>query len=351
MGAGAIIRTVVIRPINLVVRPFPGLRKRWEAKKSSFNHYRKLAYYRDDLERSRRFMIWPADDDSYGRLSAQLLFQYHKLEKGLCLADGGRFFGKEAALATMALVARWRRQGYSREDRVYAGAIETLRSYRAMLGGLGVADADGEAVLRSIDALLASEPATVGLDTPQPYRSSSMDMAEMFERLCHERRSVRRYKPDPVDQQVLERAIAMAQLSPSVCNRQAWHVHIYRDREQLKRLLQLQNGNAGFGHQLSTLLIIAMDSTAFFDATERNQQFMDAGLFSMSLVLALQSLGLASCCLNWCVTPHHEDEAHRRGDIPANQRIMMYLAVGHAADDAVAARSPRRDLARVVTTH
>lgn len=350
MGAGAIIRSVVIHPIDLAVRPFPGIRKRWEAKKSSFKHYRKLAYYRDDLERSRRLMIWPADDDSYGKLSAQLLFQYHKLEKGLCLADGKRFFGKDAAVATMALVARWRMKGHPREDRVYAGAIETLRSYRDTLGRFKVADADGEAVLRSIDTLLASEPVTADLDTPQPYHAST-DMAEMFERLCQERRSVRGYKPDPVSQQLLERAIAMAQLSPSVCNRQGWHVHIYREREQLKRLLHLQNGNGGFGHQLSTLLIITMDSTAFFDASERNQQFVDSGLFSMSLVLALQSLGLASCCLNWCVTPHHEDEAHRRGDIPTNQRIMMYLAVGHAADGAAAPRSPRRDLARILTTH
>lgn len=350
MVAGAIIRTLVIHPIDLVLRPFPGISRRWETTKASFKHYRKLAYFRDDFARSCRLMIWQVDDDSYGKLSAQLLFQYHKLEKGLCLADGRRFFGKDAALSTMGLVGRWRRGGHPREDRVYAGAIETLRSYRLALGALGVADAGGDVILHDIDTLLATEPRVADLDTPRPYQKSA-DTAAMFDRLCHERRSVRAYKPEPVEQTMLERAIAMAQLSPSVCNRQAWHVHIYREPEQLKRLLHLQNGNGGFGHQLTTLLIITMSSTAFFDASERNQQFVDAGLFSMSLLLALQAIGLASCCLNWCVSPHHEDEAHRRGNIPADQRIMMYLAVGHGAEDAMVPRSPRRDLVRIVTTH
>ncbi|KQP17915.1 hypothetical protein ASF43_08600 [Pseudorhodoferax sp. Leaf267] len=295
-------------------------------------------------------MVWRATDDSYVKLSAELLYQYHKLEKGLCLTDSTRFFGKDAARAVMHVVTRWRQAGHPRTDRVYVGAIESLRSYRGKLRPLHLPDADGDSVLLDIDVILVDEPLRPELATPVPFRPSA-DTSDAFERLCQERRSVRAYSPTPVDQGLLERAIGIAQWSPSVCNRQAWRVHIYRDRDQIARLLHLQNGNGGFGHQLSTLLVIAMDSTAFFDATERNQQFIDAGLFSMSLILSLQSLGLASCCLNWSVIPAHDVRAHREGGIPENQRIIMYMAVGHAADGALVPRSPRRELQNVVTTH
>ena len=47
------------------------------------------------------------------------------------------------------------------------------------------------------------------------------------------------------------------------------------------------------------LLIIAMDLKAFVPAHERYQHWIDGGMFSMSIIYALHSLGLSSCCLNW----------------------------------------------------
>lgn len=347
---GSIVRAVLVRPIDLMLRPFPNARNRLADKKFEMANMRKLGYFRDDIRRSRQFMIWKPRDDSYDKLSAELLFYYHKLEKGLCLTDSSRFFGKSAALTTMALVKRWRGAGHARSDRVYVGAIETLRSYRDAIDRMKLPGDEGTRLVGQIDAMLVGESPAPQLHTPMAFQPS-VGMIDPFEKLCLDRRSVRAYKPDPVDPQLIARAVSIAQLSPSVCNRQAWHVHIYRNKEDIAQMLKLQNGNAGFGHQLSTLIVVAMDSVAFFDASERNQQFMDAGLFSMSLVLALQSLGLGSCCLNWCVPPENEDEAHRRGKIPAHHRIMMYMAVGHPADHALVPRSPRRELDKIITNH
>jgi nitroreductase len=347
---GSIVRAVFLRPIDLLLRPFPNARNRLADRKFALANGLKLRYFSDDVRRANRFMVWMPRDDGYDKLSAELLFYYHKLEKGLCLTDGSRFFGKAAALTTVALLKRWRSAGHPRSDRVYAGAVETLRSYRDTIAQMQLHGGESAKLVGLIDATLAGDPMVPELHTPMAFRPS-VDMADAFEQLCLDRRSVRAYKPDPVDPPLIARAISIAQLSPSVCNRQAWHVHVYSNRDDIAHMLKLQNGNGGFGHQLSTLLVIAMDSTAFFDASERNQQFIDAGLFSMSLVLALQSLGLASCCLNWCVPPKYEDLAHRRGKIPDHHRIMMYMAVGHPADSALVPRSPRRELGKVVTNH
>ena len=83
--------------------------------------------------------------------------------------------------------------------------------------------------------------------------------------------------------------------SPSACNRQAWHVY-HSDSDEVKlAVLKEQSGNKGFGDKIPNLLIVASDLKAFMPAEERYQHWIDGGMFSMSLVYAFHSLGVASC--------------------------------------------------------
>lgn len=338
-------------PMRVVFRALPGTENRARLWKSRLKLLAKLRYYLSDVAHARRFMSWNDADNSYWKLSSELTFQYHKIEKGLCIAGPKRFFGRDPVKATCQLVERWHQAGLPVGDPVFAGAVEALRAYRRRLAETPPPAEEAPAIYRMLDRCMALAPEAPHLSTPLPYRHSEEGAARMFDQLCLDRRSVRAYRPDEVPMQLLNEAIEVAQFSPSACNRQPWHVHIYRDVPKIKAMLELQNGNTGFGHMLSTLCVITADGNAFFDASERNEPFIDAGLFAMSLVLSLQARGLASCCLNWCVTPDKDAEAHRRGDIPADQRIIMYLAVGYAADEALVPRSPRRALSTVVAVH
>jgi nitroreductase len=338
-------------PMRAVFRVLPGAEDRARLWKFRLKLLAKLRYYLSDIAHARRFMSWSEDDDSYWKLSSELTFQFHKLEKGLCIGGPKRFFGRDPVIATCRLVERWHRAGLPSGDPVFVGAIETLRAYRRRLAETPPPPAEAGAIYRMLDRCMALAPEAPQLSTPLPYRQSEPGTADVFDRLCMDRRSVRAYRADEVPMQLLNEAIEVAQFSPSACNRQPWHVHIYRDPSRIKAMLELQNGNAGFGHTLTTLCVITADANAFFDASERNEQFIDAGLFTMSLVLSLQARGLASCCLNWCVTPDKDREAHRRGDIPEDQKIIMYLAVGYAAEEALVPRSPRRALSTVVSVH
>ncbi|KQP43198.1 hypothetical protein ASF44_06420 [Pseudorhodoferax sp. Leaf274] len=99
------------------------------------------------------------------------------------------------------------------------------------------------------------------------------------------------------------------------------------------------------------MIVICADSRYFFDASERNQPYIDSGLFSMSLILALQARGIASCCLNWCVAPDLDQRAHQQGNIADHEKIIMYLAVGYASANALVPRSPRRTPQSMTTIH
>lgn len=324
----------------------------YQRSRATYHRVRKIAFYLNDARQTLRDMRWDAHaPTNYCALSSELLFQYHKLEKGLCMPGERRFFGYDPAISTIKLLSRWRQAGFSTQDRVYLGAIETLRAYRQRVDE---APPENTKLLRQkIDAELSAQPqAKQELHTPYLFKHEiAAESIHLLEQLATQRRSVRSFRPEPVDQAVLRRAVQVAQLSPSACNRQPWRLHFYNDRPSINALLALQNGNRGFGQTIPTLLVLTSDARSFFDASERHEPYIDGGLFAMSLVLALQAQGIASCCLNWCVEPPQDSAAHQVGQIPASERIVMFIAAGHAEESALVPRSPRRETDSVLLVH
>lgn len=309
-----------------------------------------LRFFLYDIANTYRAMFWVPGSRSYRTLCASLLFQYHKLEKGLVMPGPRRLFGLEPAAAVIQHLERWHAAGHSRQDPIYLGALETLQAFHAHLQRHRL-DPDGRIAPR-VERFLAAHPARQPeLATPRPLAALVTDGGAhaAFRSLAQRRRSVREFRPEPVPGELLAEAVALAQLAPSACNRQPCRVYPIRDEATRKAALALQNGNRGFGHLAPQVLVITADEAGFFDASERHQPYIDGGLFAMSLTLALTSLGVASCCLNWCVPPATDRAAHRLLGIPDSERIVMFMAIGFAPDDCHVPQSPRREPEQVLT--
>ncbi|WP_052190667.1 nitroreductase family protein [Chitinibacter sp. ZOR0017] len=340
------------RMIRETALRIPGLATMYSGSRSFYHRTRKILFYVRDAKLTFKHMNWMgAHQRAYTTLSAALLFQYHKLEKGLCMPGEKRFFGYDPAIATLDLMAEWRKHGLSEQDPVFRGAIETLRAYRQRLNE--TPPKQGKILRERLDGLLEQyTEQEKTLSTPLPARLITTDVVwPIFQQLVEARRSVREYQSTPVDLALIRRAAELAQLSPSACNRQPCRIHVYSDKQKIEALLALQNGNRGFGHTAPLLILVTADAYSFFDASERNQPYVDGGLYAMNLLYALQAQGLSSCCLNWCVEPAQDELAHQLGKVPEQERIVMYLLVGYAASGALVPRSPRRALESTVIIH
>lgn len=298
-----------------------------------------------------RYMRWDKYRDDYWRLSSELIFQYHKLEKGLCIGGPQRFFGLEAANATLRLINEWKVAGLPTNDPVFLGCMETLSAYQNRIRVTQPPPAIAERLFAELAQALEQHQKVEALSTPLPAARVGGMSIDSFRQLAHDRRSVRWFQERAVDRSLLEEAIAIAQLAPSACNRQPWRVHVYDDRAAIDAMLRLQNGNAGFGHRVPMLLAICADARSFFDGSEKHEPYLDAGLFLMALLFALQSNGLSSCCLNWCVDAAVDERGHIVGGIPRNEIISTLVAVGYAHDTALVPRSPRRSAQSLVVYH
>lgn len=343
--------SVISRAGRRAYQVIPGLRPVVHAYRKKLQYLKTAFYYLEDAKYSYRFMRWDRKDYDYWKLSSELIFLYHKLEKGLCIPGEPRFFGENPFFETVKLIDRWRVAGHSLEDPVYLGAMEALRAYRHRISVTPPPKEVEQRMRAVLDACLRDYSESPEHVTPRPAGSVDESREAYLKDLCVARRSVRSFSPRPVPIAAIRDATQVAQLSPSACNRQPWRVHVYEGRKNIDSMLELQNGNKGFGDTIPLLLVISVEASAFFDSSERNQPYIDSGLFTMSLLLALQAKGLSTCCLNWCVAPDVDRAGHRRGEIPDSERIVMYLAVGYAADDAFVPYSSRRDVESMITVH
>lgn len=312
----------------------------------------KLRYYLYDISQNYKAMHWSVAKTKRSIISSELLFQYHKLEKGLVMPGPKRLFGLAPARATMALISKWQRtEVVDEKDSIYRGAIGTLQSYYDRIVNFKLDDNNvitGE--LESFLAIHSCERSAYNT----PCEITQLDVAEtnyseQFSLLMNARRSVRTFSDEPVASEILENVVRISQLSPSACNRQPVKVTIVSDPEMKKKLLSHQNGNAGFGHLAAHIAVITTDASCFFGATERHEPYVDGGLFSMSFILALKSHNISSCCLNWCVKPKTDKAAHKLLALDPSLRIIMLIALGYAPEETPVPRSPRRDLDDVLS--
>ncbi len=340
------------RRIKSILSAVPGLRSGVRQLRRDWRAFSlRAGCYLSDYMEDRRHLGWRRRPGDYWRLSSELIFQYHKLEKGLCLPPASRrFFGAEAARETSRLLDEWTAGGGAPWAPVCLAAGETLRSWRERLDETP-APVSHAALIARIDTLLAATAPYPAFATPAVPPALAPDAGGAIRDLMLSRRSIRDFDGRHVDFARVEHAVATAQLSPSACNRQPWHLHFYDQRAAIDAMLALQNGNAGFGHSVPLLAVLTADLGSFFDSSERIEPALDGGLFLMSLLLALQAQGLSTCCLNWCVLPDRDRRAHEVGHIPPQEKILTFLAVGHAREGAVAPRSARRPLQDVIRRH
>lgn len=173
-----------------------------------------------------------------------------------------------------------------------------------------------------------------------------------FHKFAWSRSSVREFDCSrSISRDEILAVVDAARKTPSVCNRQSSRVHIFTEPQVVSQVLSYQRGNTGFGHQVPAVAIITSDVSQFFSVDERNQMWVDGGMFAMSFVYGLHALGLGSCCLNWCISDHGDRSLRNAGYVPDHEHIIMMIAFGHPSEKNHSPSSLRMDAGRIVKFH
>lgn len=277
-----------------------------------------------------------------GQHDAIITHDYHALEKGLSMPNSRAGFGKKYLLSTARAVATaTTRFGWSHASRV---AVRVLQQYEeAHPEGISVSEV--ERFIRANRTEAGQEGGVREVYRRDILEHGNKDLKEFFA----SRHSVRDFSPTPVELGVVFDAIQDAVRTPSVCNRQPWHVYVVQRPETIARALSFQNGNRGFGDRIQVLMIVVADLEAFLSPRERFQPWIDGGMFSMSLVYALHARGLGTCCLNMCSSAANDLKLRQSLAIRPHHSVVMMIAIGNMPDRFKITASPRRGADGVVT--
>jgi len=296
---------------------------------------------------------WNRGDYDEGQLEGRMIANYHVVEKGLSMPDFRPRFGAPTVKKLISLIQEGEQKFKWCQNVNYLTAVQVVRAYMNKHQALGIDLTD----LYTPDEISFGENTTCDQSLVagpmEHHRNTYFTHAQTaFDEFAKSRHSCRVFDLNQeVDLAKIKSAIDTARYTPSVCNRQCWRVHIYQDKSKVDALLALQDGNRGFGHTIPTILVITSSLKVFDGFKERNQGYMDGGLFSMSLMYALhhQELGCVPMC--WLASNERDNAFRKEAGIQDEEVVMMLLGVGVPVDNFSAPASQRRLVEEFTVLH
>lgn len=174
-----------------------------------------------------------------------------------------------------------------------------------------------------------------GRSLPYQYsdRVKTNVSANELTNLFKQRRSVRWFQQRPVDNSIIEQAVTMAAQAPSACNRQPFKFHVVTNMSKASEIADVAIGTVGFSKNIPAIIVIVGDLSAYPSERDRHVIYIDGGLVAMQLMLALETLGLSTCPINWPDINLYENIMIEKLQLAPHLRPIMLLAVGYGKED------------------
>lgn len=315
-------------------------------RRKSIDQYTLLLLYRMDYKRFKKSAFGLNKKQSFENLRAQINFHSHSIEKGLSHDDLRFKFGERAIRGLFLSLEEFSKKEYSKDETRFQMGLSTLDEYIKIHEDNGI---EVENVKRKYKNLTSNTSNNSGGVLNLKKEEILKDRNEKFDVFSHARVSVRDFSKEPVDIELVEQAIDISMKTPSACNRQPWKVMIIQDLNLIKDVLANQRGLRGNGENLSTILMVTVDNRYFNKSNERNQGFIDGGMFAMALLYGLEHVGLATCPLNASLDFTSEKNIRKILNINTNENIILFIAVGNYTDTIKIPKSQRDHYQQIIT--
>ncbi len=142
------------------------------------------------------------------------------------------------------------------------------------------------------------------------------------------RRSVRKYKPDPVSRETLKALVDAGRLAPTARNEQPWEFVVVTDAQRRKRLATIATHGTFIADAPACIVVVCKPSDYYL---------ADGSAATTQILLAATALGLGTC---W-VAGDGKDYAPavlKAIGAPAKYKLISLIAVGYAAETPAPAK-------------
>jgi len=228
-----------------------------------------------------------------------LLVAGHVIEKGLTMPEGRLGFGYPRVRDLISRCKQFVKK-YPCENIEIQAALNDLSQYLKLHEDNNYElPAD---IKDGIQGLLSYQKCTIRDCQVANIEDFFKETKDFFE-FAHQRHTVRWYSSKEIDNTVLIKAIDLATTAPSACNKQSIKVYVIETPELKDKVLNLQHGNRGWGHNANKLLLLTSDMNCW-NFQFRTSAFLDGGIFTQNLLYALHYYKIAACTMNAELSPN-----------------------------------------------
>lgn len=300
--------------------------------KSSYKDYKFKKMYDYEMIRFKK-NFGSKDSKKESQIESKLIFYSHSLEKGLSHINFRYGFGVNALINLKKNLVDYVSLGYSKENLSYKNTISCLAAYKQKHVELENKTPEiFDELFSDFEKEIKESYTQIGGYSIVKKDEKKENRNKNFKELFNDRVSVREYSDEVVDLNLIKEAIDISTKTPSVCNRQSSRVRIITNSETIKETLTIQGGYSGYKLP-SVLLLVTTETGSFIDYTERNQIYIDGGLFAMSLLTSIEYVGLAACALNAMFGLKTENKVRNIIGIPENENLIVFITIGNFLDE------------------
>ncbi len=271
----------------------------------------------------------------------------HRLEKGLIMENRRDVFARDYIQETIECYARILQQA----DTKRLEADELQWAHDILTAYFNATDSSHELIGR-MKAIFEELPQPKTLDKKKkfvPYASNQRTKGKIptyteFLNLSKKRRSVRWFQDKKVPREDIDKALEVAAMAPSACNRQPFKYHIFDDPKMVKEIANIPFGTAGYADNLPMVIVVTGDLSDYFSARDRHIIYIDTSLSVMAFLYALETVGLSSVTINWPDFGLLENKMKKKLNLETYERPVIVIGVGYAKDSGMIPFSQKKPL-------
>lgn len=177
-----------------------------------------------------------------------------------------------------------------------------------------------------------------------------MSQSEAVVKTIMARRSVRKYKPQPVEREKMQTIVECGVNAPNAMNRQPWEIRVVDNPDFINGVTELykkEQPKAAEDPNFKNMFRNAPTVVFVGRDVQSGSAEFDCGLLSENMMLAAQSMGIGSCCLGspaaFMRSPAAAEYLKKLG-FSEGYELLYCIAFGYP-DEAPAAKP--RDLTKI----
>lgn len=148
-----------------------------------------------------------------------------------------------------------------------------------------------------------------------------------FEQLCQQRRSIRKYTAQAVEQEKIDYLLRCALMAPSGKRTNPWEFVVVRDEQKLRAMKACRTYGSGMFETATAAIVVALDTSL------SDTWMVDGAIAAEHLLLAAAEQGLGAC---WCQVYQREGaEELIKGlcGIPADRTVLCVISLGYKDEE------------------